>query len=124
MEQSYEAFDLQRMFIGDFSVLLLLEIAVRTAIMYLYALGLVRFIGKRGIGQLTPFEYVIVIALGSATGDPMFYPEVPLVHGMVVLAIIVALQKLLIATSERNERVERFVSSTPSLLIEGGVLDG
>jgi hypothetical protein len=71
--QEYQGFDLERMFIGEFSPVLLAEIAVRTVVMYVYALAVVRFIGKRGLGQVTPFEFVIVIALGSATGDPMFY---------------------------------------------------
>jgi len=120
--QEYQGFDLERMFIGEFSPVLLLEITLRTAIMYAFALGVVRFIGKRGLGQVTPFEFVIVIALGSATGDPMFYPEVPLVHGMMVLTMVVALQKGLVFLSSRSKQVQHFVDSVPALLIENGAM--
>ena len=114
-------FDLQRMFLGEnFSILLMLEIVFRTAVMYLSALILVRFIGKRGLGQLSPFEYLVVIAMGSAAGDPMFYPDVPLVHGIIVLTGIVLLQKGLINAAGRSDRIEHFVEGVPALLIRDG----
>jgi uncharacterized membrane protein YcaP (DUF421 family) len=123
MQPDYEPFDLKRMFIGDFDSLLLLEIVVRTGFMYLVALLLIRFIGKRGLGQMSPFEYIIVIALGSATGDPMFYPEVPLIHGVIVLTMIVGLQKILISLTKRSITIARFVESTPTMLIQAGAVD-
>ena len=123
MDAEYTPFDLHRMFIGDeFSLLFIAEILVRTAIMYLSALLLVRFIGKRGLGQLSPFEYLVVIAMGSAAGDPMFYPDIPLIHGIAVLATIVLLEKGLIQATERNTAVEHFVESVPALLVEDGRL--
>lgn len=121
--QEIEPFDLHRMFVGDFDLLLTAEIVVRTGFMYLAALLLVRVIGKRGLGQLSPFEFVIVIALGSAVGDPMFYPEVPLLHGVVVLTVVVALQKLITNVADRNEPFERFIESEPATLVMDGVID-
>lgn len=121
--EEIDPFDLKRMFIGDFSALLTLEILVRTAFMYSYALVAVRFIGKRGIGSLSPFEYVLVFALGGATGDPMLYPEVPLVHGMIVITVIVALHKLVARSTRRNEVLEHLLESRPVLLVRDGVID-
>lgn len=120
MEAGYEAFDLKRMFIGDYSSLLLLEIVFRTTVMYVFALLAVRLLGKRGIGALSPFEWVVVIALGSAMGDPMFYPEVPLVHGMIVITVIVVLQRIVERMKQRHAGAERFMESAPSLIVEGG----
>jgi len=123
MEADAQPFDLNRMFLGDeVSLLLLAEIAFRTAFMYVAALLLVRFIGKRGLGQLSPFEFLVVIAMGSAAGDPMFYPDVPLIHGVLVLAVIVSLQKLLVDITSRNDRIEHFIESVPALLIQDGVI--
>jgi uncharacterized membrane protein YcaP (DUF421 family) len=125
MDENYEPFDLSRMFFGDeVSLLLLAEILFRTAFMYIAALLLVRVIGKRGLGQLSPFEFLVVIAMGSAAGDPMFYPDVPLLHGVVVMAAIVMLQKLLVEFAARNDRAEHFIESVPALLIrDGAILD-
>lgn len=119
--ESTTPFDLGRMFFGDdFSVLLLLEIAFRTAFMYVAALLLVRFVGKRGQGQLSPFEFLVVIAMGSAAGDPMFYPDVPLLHGVIVLGAIVLLEKGLANLTERSTMLEHAIESVPALLIRDG----
>jgi uncharacterized membrane protein YcaP (DUF421 family) len=74
MEGAY-TFDLARILLGRLPWLYLAEILLRTTIVYFFALFVVRTIGKRGMGQLAPFDFVIIIALGSAVGDPMFYPD-------------------------------------------------
>ena len=66
-------FDPIRMLVGDFAWEFTLEIVLRTVIMYTYTLAIVRVLGKRGLGHLSPFELVIIVALGSSVGDPMFY---------------------------------------------------
>ena len=122
--QTIIAFDLHRMFVGDAPLLFLLEIVARTVIMYLYTLFVARFIGKRGMGQLTPFEFIVVIVLGSAAGDPMFYADVPLLHGFVVLTVVVALEKLINHLTNVSRKAEAVIESTPSIVIrEGSVLD-
>jgi uncharacterized membrane protein YcaP (DUF421 family) len=114
--------EFDRIFFGDLSVELVLEIALRTTVMYLYTLGLVRVLGKRGLGQLSPFEMVIIVALGSAVGDPMFYSDVPLFHGIVVITVVVGLERLLVKVTERNQRIERLIESEPVLLVSDGNL--
>ena len=43
---------------------------------------MLRWIGSRTIAQLSTVEFLLVIALGSAVGDSMFYAEVPLLHAL------------------------------------------
>jgi uncharacterized membrane protein YcaP (DUF421 family) len=88
--------------------------------MYLYTLVLVRLLGKRGMAQLSPFEMVIIVALGSAVGDPMFYADVPLIHGMIVITVVVILERLIVRLTEHNRWLERVVESMPILLVADG----
>ena len=89
----FTPFDVERMFVGTKSWLFTLEIVARTALIYGYALLLVRWLGKRGVGNLTPFDHIIIVALGSSVGDPMFYPDVPLLHAMTTITVVIALQR-------------------------------
>jgi uncharacterized membrane protein YcaP (DUF421 family) len=116
-------FDPIRMLVGDFSWEFTLEIVLRTVIMYTYTLAIVRVLGKRGLGHLSPFELVIIVALGSAVGDPMFYPDVPLLHGMIVITVVVAMQRALEEITEHSPRVEAILESRVRSLIKGGVID-
>ena len=117
-----QALDLKRLFLGDVPLLFYVEIAFRTFMMYGYALVMLRLIGKRSQRQLSIFEFAIVIALGSAVGDPMFYPQVPLLHGMIVITVIVGLNKLLEELVKNYELMETFVEGSPSLLVQDGYL--
>ena len=117
------SFDLYRIFLGDQPPGFFLEIMFRTVVMYAYVLLLLRLLGKRGMGQLSPFEFTIIIALGAAVGDPMFYPEVPLLHGLAVVTLVVAMTRFVTYLSNRSESVEDFLEGQPCCVVEDGVLN-
>ncbi|HUO46693.1 MAG TPA: YetF domain-containing protein [Acidimicrobiia bacterium] len=108
------------MLVGDSSWALLLEIVVRTGVMYLFTLALIRLLGKRGTGQLSPFELVIIVALGSAVGDPMLYGDIPLLHGMVVITAVVGLERVLVLITEHSKFLARILESEPCLMVKDG----
>lgn len=121
--ESIVPFDLARMFIGEHPPLFLLEVAFRTLIMYGYTLLAVRFLGKRGTGQLTVFDFIVVILLGSAAGDPMLYDDVPLIYGIIVITVVVIIERVLNAWTNRNTKLEAYLESTPTLLVKNGAID-
>jgi uncharacterized membrane protein YcaP (DUF421 family) len=117
-----EAFDFRAMFLGDAGPLLLLEIAFRTAFTFLYTILLLRVMGKRGVARLSSWQYVIIVALGSAVGDPMLHPDVPLIHGCAVITTIVSLEWFVSRMSVWNPDVERVVIGDPVTLIRNGIV--
>jgi uncharacterized membrane protein YcaP (DUF421 family) len=116
-------FDWHRMFIGDIEWLYLLEIVFRTIVMYAYGFLLVRLIGKRAMRELTPFEYIIIIAMGSSMGDPMFMPDIPLLHCMVVLTVVLGLNRLFHSITSRTGHVEDRLKGFTDLIIKDGRID-
>jgi uncharacterized membrane protein YcaP (DUF421 family) len=123
MQGSDYAFDLSRILLGHRAWTFLFEIIVRTAVIYAYVLFVVRLLGKRGMGQLAPFDFVIIIALGSATGDPMFYPDVPILHAVVAITAIVLFTRGLVLLTQRYRKLEELVSATTTQLVRDGVMD-
>lgn len=111
------------MFFGDQSPLFFVEILLRTTLIYGYALVLLRFLGSRTVGQLSVIEFLLVIGLGSAIGDPMFYPNVPLLHAFAVITIVVFVNKGLEIAIARSKRAERVLDGCPIELIRDGVID-
>jgi len=115
-----QPFDLHRMFIGELPWWFTLEMIVRTCVMYVYALALIRFVSKRAVGQLSLIEFLLVIALGSAVGDPMLYPNVPILHGMVVVTVVVLLNRGMLLLINKNETMETALEGVPVLLVSDG----
>ena len=114
--------DLRRFLLGDQPPLFLVEIIVRTTIIYAYTLGLLRWLGSRTVGQLSTVEFLLVIALGSAVGDAMFYPDVPLLHAMLVVTLVVIANKSLDWMIAHSKRAEQLVDGGPCEAIRDGVL--
>lgn len=116
------AFDWPRMLWGDAPPLFFFEIVFRTTVIYAWSLLLLRWLGSRTIGQLSTVEFLLVIALGSAIGDPMFYPDVPLLHALVVVTLVVFANKGLDMLIARFKRAERLIDGEPQEIIREGVI--
>jgi len=124
MDPQVVPFDLHRMFIGNDPPLFYLEIVLRCVVIYLWSLGLLRWIGGRGVSQLSMVEFLLVIALGSAVGDALFYPEVPLGHAMLVILVIVVINKVLDSAILRWDIVQKVIDGRPAQLMRRGQILG
>ncbi len=96
------------------------ETALRTSIMFLVILTSLRLLGKRGVKQLSVFELVVIIGLGSAAGDPMFYKDVGILPSLIVFALIIGLYSLVTHLVGMNKKFEDLVEGKPVWLIEDG----
>ncbi len=114
--------ELTRMFLGDAPALFYVEILFRTVVIYTYSLVLIRWVGGRGIAQMSTVEFLLVIALGSAVGDAMFYPEVPMLYAMLVISVVVVINKVLDVAIFASSRTEKFVNGRTFAAIKDGVL--
>lgn len=98
----------------------ILEIILRTAIMFLTIIIGLRVLGKRGVKQLSIFELVVIIGLGSAAGDPMFNKDVGIVSSIIVFAVIVLLYTAVTYLIAKNKKFEQLIEGKPVCLIDEG----
>lgn len=115
-------FDFHRIFFGELPYSFLLEIVLRTLIMYTYTIVLLRVLGKRNMGQLSTLELAIIICFGSAVGDPMMGVDIPIVHGMVVITSVALLQLGAEWLINKNSRLEGFMEGSPDCIVKDGVM--
>jgi uncharacterized membrane protein YcaP (DUF421 family) len=102
----------------------LLDVAVRTAVVYLALLVGLRLTGKRQVGQFTPFDLLLLLLLANAVQNAMVGPDVSLLGGLVAAATLLALNGIVAALARRTKGAERLLEGTPTILIRhGGVLD-
>lgn len=108
------------LFMGTEDATFLFEVLVRTIIMFFIIIVGLRFLGKRGVKQLSVFELVVIIGLGSAAGDPMFYKEVGILSSLLVFIIIISLYALLTYVLGKSRKFEDLLEGKPVCLIEDG----
>lgn len=113
-------FEWDRLLLNDFSALFLFEVVFRTAVMFIVLLAALRFTGKRGVKQLSIFEVVIIIALGSAAGDPMFYDEVGILPAICVFVVVISLYRMVTWLTGKSKWFEELLEGKTELLIDNG----
>jgi uncharacterized membrane protein YcaP (DUF421 family) len=98
----------------------LLNIALRTTVIYLLVLAGVRLSGKREVGQMTPFDLTLLLLLSNSVQNAMTGPDTSLVGGMVAATVLLILNYLIANLSGVNRRFRKFVQGQPSMLIHDG----
>lgn len=112
--------DWNKIFIGDLDFSFTLEIIIRTMIMFSMVLLVLRLSGKKGVRQLSLFEVAIIIALGSAAGDPMFNKEVLILPAVIVFASIIILYRTITYFTVKSEKFEDIIEGEPLYVIKDG----
>jgi uncharacterized membrane protein YcaP (DUF421 family) len=97
-----------------------LQIALRTAVIYLVVLIGVRLSGKREVGQMTPFDLTLLLLLSNSVQNAMTGPDTSLVGGIVAACVLLLLNYLVADVSGFNRRFRHFIQGEPSLLIHDG----
>jgi uncharacterized membrane protein YcaP (DUF421 family) len=98
----------------------LLDIVVRTAVIYLTLLVLIRVTGKRQVGQLTPFDLLLLLLLANAVQNAMVGPDTSVQGGLIAAGTLFVVNGVVAAISRRSIGAAKFVEGTPTLLIRHG----
>ncbi|WP_304062065.1 YetF domain-containing protein [Pedobacter glucosidilyticus] len=114
-----EIFEWDRVFMNDLPYVFLLEVLFRCLVMFIVVLIALKLTGKRGIKQLSIFELVIIITLGSAAGDPMFYEDVGLIPAITVFICVLAFYRA-ITWALKFKKFEHWIEGKPVTLIVDG----
>lgn len=98
----------------------LLEIALRTSVIYILVLVGIRLTGKREVGQMTPFDLTLLLLLANAVQNAMTGPDTSLLGGATAAVMLLVLNFLLADVSGMNRRFRRMVQGSPTLLVHNG----
>lgn len=112
--------DLKQLMLGGEEWDFLIETVVRTMTMLLVILISLRILGKRAVKQLSIFEIAVIVGLGSAAGDPMFYKDVGIIPAIIVFTLTVGLYKLITYVIGKSKRFEDIMEGKPICLIKDG----
>ncbi|NLJ75904.1 MAG: DUF421 domain-containing protein [Peptococcaceae bacterium] len=93
---------------------------LRTVILFAVVVIGIRLMGKRQIGQLQPYEIVIVIMLSALAAIPMENTEVPLLFGLFPIFTLILIQVAMSFLSLKSQRAREIICGTPSVLVENG----
>jgi len=91
-----------------------------TVAMYLSTLIAARIAGRRTLAQLSAFDTIVTIAIGSLLASTSVSRDPSYVQGLSVLVTLLALQLVVAAARRRSPVVRRLVEFEPELVVRDG----
>ncbi|MGZ5491549.1 MAG: DUF421 domain-containing protein [Nitrososphaeraceae archaeon] len=100
---------------------MMLAVTFRTAIVTLLIVFVIKWLGNKGLGQLSSIELIIILGLGNAVSEPMLNPtETSIPQGFTVIIIAIAIFKMYDYLTTRYKRFSKVIVSKPILLVKDG----
>ena len=93
---------------------------IRTIVLYLVLIAVVRLMGKRQIGQMEPSEFVVTMLVANLAAIPMQEEGIPLYSGLVPILTVLGVELVLSALSLCSIRFRKLLCGKPVILIENG----
>ncbi len=93
---------------------------IRTIILYLVLIAVIRMMGKRQIGQMEPSEFVVTMLVANLASIPMQDGAIPLYSGLVPILAVLGVELVLSGLTLRSVKLRRLLCGKPVILIENG----
>jgi uncharacterized membrane protein YcaP (DUF421 family) len=114
--------DWQRILLGNAPWEFMLEVFIRTVIVYIAVLITWRLLGKRMNAQLTITELAVMITLGGIASVPMQLPDRGILLGILGLACAITFQRVYNLITFKSRKAEVMAYGDVGLLVKDGVL--
>lgn len=101
----------------------MLIILIRTFILYMAVLFVLRVMGKGELSKMDPFQMVILFMIAELASLPIESPDVSILTGLSALTALMFLQVLISVISLKSEKFKQFINGKPSVLIDKGSID-
>jgi len=92
----------------------------RSAAIYFFLLIAFRLTGKRQVGQLTPFDLVLLLLISNVVQNAVIGNDNSLTGGIIGAITILALNRVVVEITYRSKRLRRILETSPTILIHNG----
>lgn len=97
----------------------MLVIVIRSILIFCLLVFGVRLMGKRTIGELQPYEFVIILAIADLACIPMQDISISIFYGLIPLGVVIILHYLMTFISTKSIKFRKFLNGKPLIIIDG-----
>ena len=98
-------------------------VTIRTAIIFIVLLIIMRLMGKRQIGEMQPFELVITLLIAELACIPMADVSIPLLYGIISVVTIFVLHEIMTLLDLKLKPLKSLISGKPSVVVNKNGID-
>ena len=97
-----------------------MDAIVRGLVVYLFLMILFRIAGRRTLGSITNFDFVLLLIISEATQNAMIGNDYSVTNGFLVILTLVGLDIALSYLKQRFPAMERYLDGLPLILVDQG----
>jgi uncharacterized membrane protein YcaP (DUF421 family) len=97
-----------------------IEVALRTAVVYLFLVVILRLAGRREVGQMSILDLVVILIIANSVQNAMIGENTTLGGGLISATTLIVLDRLLNTVLHRSATLSRVFEGEPILLVSGG----
>jgi uncharacterized membrane protein YcaP (DUF421 family) len=98
------------------------ELVARSVLVYGFLLLILRLTGKRQVGQLAPFDLVLLLVLSNSVQNSMNAGDNSLVGGLISAVTLVSLNYTIGYMTFRSKKLEAIIEGRPEVIIHNGTI--
>ena len=98
------------------------ELIIRGLVVYVFLIALLRLTGKRQIGQLSPFDLVLLLILSNAVQNSMSAGDNSLIGGLILATTLILVNYIVGLITFKSKKLEVIIEGRPQVLIHNGKL--
>lgn len=98
-------------------------VLIRTVLLYCLVIFVIRLMGKRQIGELQPYEFVITLMVSDLASIPMQDTRLPLILSIIPIITLLFIKILLSVIQLKSQKARRWLEGEPSILIAKGKIN-
>ena len=97
-----------------------MDAVLRGAAIYVFLLLIVRITGRRELGEMTAFDFVLLLIVGESTQQALLGDDYSVTNAMLVICTLVVIDLALSLVKGRLPRIEQLVDGLPLVVVENG----
>jgi uncharacterized membrane protein YcaP (DUF421 family) len=98
----------------------ILEKVIRSIIVYVFLLVAFRMIGKRQVGQMTPFDLIVLLMISNVLQNAMIGPDNSVIGGLIGATTVLVANWLVSRAASSNRKLERAIEGVPTVMVHHG----
>jgi uncharacterized membrane protein YcaP (DUF421 family) len=96
------------------------ELILRAAVVYLFLFTCTKFLGKKHVGDLSPFDLVVLLIISETVSGSLIADDNSLLGGLISAATLLVIVQAMGYATWRSKRAERLFDGTPKILVRHG----
>ena len=101
-----------------------MDAVLRALTIYLILLVIFRLSGKRGLSEVTTFDFILLLIISKATQNALLGNDYSVTNAFIVIVTLVTIDVVLSMVTSRSTKVEKLLSDVPTIVVDDGrVLD-